>query len=180
MEWLDLTAFHAFDALNLLTAQPNESVKLGQLPDGAYRRLGPPVRLFDFDWVDAALATMGEGRQSAPLPLRIEHAGQLTTLVVYFTLDLDGCPANIISTAPESPNVAWDQAARHLPVPLRVTPGDDLTLRGRHTDCYLQTLTIGGFKANMLGDAKRYVSTAMLVNNPNSSNLTVALEAPNR
>ena len=46
--------------------------------------------------------------------------GQLTAMVVYFTLDLNGEPSNILNTGPDSPNMAWDQALRFLPAPLHV------------------------------------------------------------
>ena len=160
----------------------NESIKLQHQREGTnYRRLSEPLKLLSFDWAHASLdslgATAGESRR---LPLRITRSGALTTLVVYLTLDLDGDPGNVINTGPDSPNRAWDQCARHLPVPLRVEKGDSLTLLARHTDCYLQTLEISGFNPGSLASSSTpgcaVEGQRHLVRNPGARGLSVSLQ----
>ncbi len=169
-----LIASLILDSIQVTTAQPNDSMKLQHLR-GLHRRLAPPLKIFDFDWASADLAKLEQPRASAPLPLRIERAGRLTALVVYFDLDLDGRAENVLCTGPDSPNIAWDQGARFLPVPLAVEAGDELTVVGRHTDAYFQTIELSGFSADMLLPD---LGVPHLVGNPNGRALAVALAAP--
>ena len=98
---------------------------------------------------------------------------------ITISLDLDGTPANTISTGPLSPNLAWDQCARHLPTAISVRPGDELTLVARHTDCYLQTLRLSGFTADMLAKQGTPLGgQAKLVGNARVQGLSVVLDAP--
>ena len=158
---------------------------------GLHKVLAPPVKLVDFDWAHAPLRSLtpeGAAGESAPRPLKIHTAGTLTALVVYIALDLDGDPANVVCTGPDSPNVAWDQCARHLPLPLHVRPGDELAVSARHTDCYLQTLRLSNYSADMLvrqeggaggaGEEATLVGLPQLVGNPRFAGLGVAMERP--
>ena len=161
-------------ASTALSVNPNDSVKL-QHHEGRYKRLAPPVELLSFDWGGklSRLEKHTKGGESPKLPLRIEASGTLTCLVVYFTLRCDGEPQNHICTGPDSPNVAWDQCARHLPVPLHVERGEELSLVARHTDCYLTTLELGNFRAQRL---ERSVGHPQLVGNPNARGLSVSMQ----
>lgn len=179
---LDLSPLHELSCATVISCNPNESIKLQHRREGShYKRLSEPVELLCFDWAHASLealgATAGESRR---LPLRITRPGALTTLIVYLTLDLDGDPANTICTGPDSPNRAWDQCARHLPVPLRVEKGESLTLVARHTDCYLQTLEVSGFNPAQLASSHApgcaVDGLRHLVRNPGARGLSVSLQ----
>ena len=172
----DTHTFQSLHALSLLTANPNDSVHL-QFHE--HRPLGPPVQLATFDWAHAPLDTLtaeGATGASAPLPLRVDADGCMSALIVYLTLDLDGDPGNIISTAPDSPNLAWEQVARHMPMALRVRKGDELTLVATYTDCYLQTLALSGFTADMLDTERGGLSR--LIGAPSARGLSVVMEPP--
>ena len=174
----DTRAFQRLHPLSVITANPNDSVHMQFLQ---HRPLAPPVKLLSFDWAHAPLRSLTKDAatgHSPPLPLHVHTDGCLSALVVYLTLDLDGDVANLISTGPESPNVAWEQVARHLPMPLRVRKGDELTLTASHTDCFLQTLTVGGFTAAMLDD--EHGGLRHLVGAPNARGLSVAMDKPRR
>jgi hypothetical protein len=175
----DTRAFQSLHALSLLTANPNDALQLRHY-HGQYRALGPPVELLAFDWASMPLrrlTTEGACGASAPTALPIHTEGVLTALVVYLHLDLNGEAANRVSTGPDSPNIAWDQCARHLPMPLRVQPGDELSLIAKHTDCYLQTLALSGFTAEMLDQSPSYGGClAHLVGAPNAQGLSVTME----
>ena len=173
---LRLDSFQELAASTALSCNPNDSVKL-QHHEGRYKRLAPPLELLSFDW-GGKLSTLSRhtcGGESARLPLRIEASGTLTCLVVYFTLRCDGEPENLISTGPDSPNVAWDQCARHLPVPLHVREGEELGVVARHTDCYLTTLELSGFRASRL-ERDVVVGHPNLVGNPNARGLSVSMQ----
>ena len=179
----DTTPFQPIVALGGVSMNPNDSIKL-QDYEGQCKVLAPPIRLLDFDWAHAPLSKLtpeGAAGESARLPLRVHTAGVLTSLVVYLTLDLDGTEENIICTGPESANVAWDQCARHLPMALSVKPGDELAVTARHSDCYLQTLSLGDFTASMLvAGSEGERELAHLVGNPSARGLSVAMEPPPR
>ena len=151
---LDLSAFHAFAAASVLTANPNEPLKLQHLPAGAYRRLAPPVRLLQIDWEHAPLDQLAGGGESAPSLLHIESDGLLTALVLYFSLDLDGDDDGDgdepLSTGPDSASSAWDQRARYLPVALGVRAGDSLQLSATYTQTYVRTIEVAGHTEDML------------------------------
>ena len=128
-----------------------------------------------------ALTAEGASGESPPRSLHVHTPGRLSALLVYLTLDLDGTPANLLSTGPESPNVAWEQVVRHLPVSLSVERGDVLSVTARHTDCYLQTLSLGGLTASMVevvGEPALGRQLQTLVGSPAARGLSVALERP--
>ena len=175
---LDLSDLHALVSSMVLTAQPNDSVKLQQ-HEPHCKQLAPPIRLLSFDWAEAPLATLTRtSGESGSLPLHIERDGTLSAFLVYLTLDLDGDPVNVISTGPDRrEQKAWDQSARHLPVPLSVRAGDELRVSAQHTDCFFQTIRVGGYSADML---RADLGLPHLVANPSAQGLTVAMEAPRR
>ena len=74
----------------------------------------------------------------------------------------------------------WEQVARHLPVPLAVAPGDTLHVAAAHTDCYLQTLKLSNYTAEMLvrGGTETAGVMSNLVGNPSAAGLSVAMERP--
>jgi hypothetical protein len=93
-------------------------------------------------------------------------------------MDLDGDPANAISTGPDVlEQVAWDQCARHLPVPLAVRPGETLRVAAHHTDCFFQTIQVGGYTADMLCPS---LGVPHLVGNTSAQGLSVVMDAPLR
>lgn len=170
---LDLSEMHSEAAIQTLTMQPIDSVKLQHHPRH-HRVLAPPLRLFDFDWARGALDSVATPRRSPPLPLEISAVGTLTAFVIYFDLDLDGNRANRLSTGPASPNRAWDQSTRFLPVGCEVRPGDALTVVASHSECHLATLALAGYTADALGS----VGLPELVGLPGAAGLTVAMAPP--
>ena len=84
-----------------MTPQPLASVKLQHLEGRDYRRLcAAPVKIFAFDsWAHAPVDSLCEARTSPPLPLEVSDDGVMSALLIYFTLDLDGDPANAYGDA---------------------------------------------------------------------------------
>lgn len=179
---LNLTPLHELSCATVVSCNPNDSVKLQHHKEGwYYRRLAAPMKLLSFSWSDCELDELGEPKgESARLPLTLTQSGILTALVVFLKLDLNGEPENEICTGPDSPNTAWDQCARHLPVPLRVRKGEVLTVVAKHTDCYLQTLEVSGFATESLVCAENgpthVVGLPHLVRNPQARGLSVTLQ----
>ena len=68
---------------------------------------------------------------------------------------MDGDARNTISTAPGSPNVAWDQCLRLLPRTVDVAPGQALTVSARRTESFLTTICVGGYTEAQLGPEER-------------------------
>ena len=153
--------------------QPIDSIKLEHHP-AHHRVLGPPLRLFDFCWADGPIEEVARPRTSPPLPLSITERGTCTAFVIYFDLDLDRTAANGLCTGPASPNVAWDQSARYLPVGIEVAPGDALSVVATHSECHLATLTLSGYAAECVGT----IGLPQLVGEPTAANLTVVLAPP--
>ena len=162
----------ALALLQPLTAQPIDSIKLQQ---HGHRQLSPPVRLFDFDWATSPLDELLKPRTSAPLRLSIEASGTLTAFVIYFSLDLDGTPPNLINSGPRSPNIAWDQSVRYLPVGLKVRKADVLAIVAKHSDCHLASIALHNFSTDMVVTD---VGRADLVANPSAAKLTAVLAGP--
>ena len=132
-----------------LSPRAHTGCKLQRRPisDGA-TVLGPPVRLFDFDFAAGDVAAYLRGRSRSDLSLRIETSGTLTAVLLFFHLhcggggegeggggggdDSDG--SCTFSTGPHDNKslTAWDQSLRVLPIELAVTAGESLHLTAEH------------------------------------------------
>mmetsp|Transcript_19921 Transcript_19921/g.51200 ORF Transcript_19921/g.51200 Transcript_19921/m.51200 type:complete len:132 (+) Transcript_19921:170-565(+) len=121
----------------------------------------------------APLGDLTRHRTSPPLPLRFTASGTLTAFAVYFSLDLDGEPANTFDSGPANADlIAWDQSVRSLPVHCHVRAGQELHVVANHTEHFLQTLRVLDLPPSMVGD----VGFPGLVGNPHGSGLVVALD----
>lgn len=161
------------------TPEPLANVKLQHLAPGKdYRPLAAPLRLFDFDWAgcsppDALCAR----RTTQPLPMRITSDGVLSALLVYFTIDLDGDPANGYGNGPEFARSHWEQNCRWLPHELKVRRGERLTLIAHHDDHHVAWLRIPDVRPRHL---EGMVGHAHIVGLPMMQDAAVALDYASR
>ncbi len=111
--------------------------QVGTAGPNAYRALGAPIRLFDFDFASDLDAELGEGfrRSRSDLELAVQRDGILTAFVIHFVLRTDPQPRNAYSSGPDNEElVAWDQSVRTLPIECRVAAGMRLKVHAFHTD----------------------------------------------
>ena len=112
--------------------------------------------------------------ESKTLSLTIDTPGELTALILYFTLDMhNGHPHHTLSTGPDSPSTAWEQRARYLPLPLSVMKGDLLHLTALRSECYLTTVEISGFTSDMLTSSHGIRS---LVGHPQAKGMGIVMQ----
>ena len=179
-EGLRLDALQVFHCDLAMTPEPLASVKLQHLVEGRdYRCLAAPIKIFTFgSWADAPIDTLCEARTSPPLPLRVTADGVMSALLIYFTLDLDGDPANAYGSGPQTKRSHWEQNARWLPHELRVQKGERLSLHASHDDHHVSVLRLTGVQGDMLEPTSvaAPIGHAQLVGLPQAQDAAVALD----
>ena len=136
-----------------MTPEPLASAKVQHLKPTEWKQLSKPMRLFTFELANAPLEGLREGGTSPPLPFSIERSGVFNALLLYFSLDLDGDPSNIVTSGPECATSHWDQGARWLPMECHVKKGQKLSLIATHSDHHVATMQVSGILPEMVQSA---------------------------
>jgi len=126
----------ALDDLNLFSTdmpfapRAHTGCKLQRRPTEEHTPLGPPLKLFDFDFARTPVEQLTQGRAEIK-PLEFARDGLLTAFLIYFELHTDG--SNTFSNGPHQAKlVAWDQSVRYLPVEVRVSRGQRMPISAQH------------------------------------------------
>lgn len=138
-----------------------------------YVRMTKPIELFEWDFAGSDLDDLTAARTSAPLPVRFIASGVMNAFLVYFTLDLDGSPANAYGSGTDYPGSHWEQNARWLPQEMRVAKGDRARLVATHSDHHLATLRLVDLSPRAFDGM---VGHAHMVGLPQAQDCVVALD----
>ena len=132
----DLSAFKLFlhDACFREGRYSNDGRKVQLQPASEVTALGPPIRLFDFEWESGPIDEIVTERV-ARLPLTLTRGGLLNAFVVYFHLHCDSDQDQHLSSGPDDvphhpangPPTHWDQCLRYLPAEMAVRVGEGVS-----------------------------------------------------